>query len=83
MVGRLTRFQLPTVPYLPNQVKSASSRENRLFVSSNSYHPPLQEALQLHEGGRGMSVSEVILTPGTGAQHEFCITSMGAIFKYM
>ena len=31
--------------------KSALRRENWLFVSSNSRHPPLQEALQSHGGG--------------------------------
>ena len=38
--------QIPTSesPILAN--KSASSGENRLFVSSHSYHPPLWEALQ-------------------------------------
>ena len=39
----LGRFQLPTVPYLP-----ANRRENQLFVSLHSYHPPLREALQSH-----------------------------------
>ena len=40
--------------------------KNRLFISSNSRHPPLWEVLKWQGWGRGMSVSEVDLTPELG-----------------
>ena len=80
MVGS---FRLQTVPYLP--AKNLPNRENRLFVSSHSCHPPLWgRRYNLMGWGRGLSVSEVNLTPEPGrrAQHEFRFTSMETIFKY-
>ena len=43
--------QIPTSDSPILASKSASSRENRLFVSSHSCHPPLWEALQSHGVG--------------------------------
>ena len=63
-------------------LQNLPTRENRLFISSNSRHLPLWEALQWHGwGARYVCVGSWFNTR-TGAQHEFCFTSMGAIFKY-